>query len=575
MTQLDLRADALIDAMTAQDGMFPVGSETIRGITYKAFTSIPQTLDGYFDLAAMHADKEFLVYDDTRLSFAEALTQAKRLGHVLRTNLQMGEGDRVGIAMRNYPEWFLSFIAITGSGGVAVPVNAWWSQDEFEYGLNDCGARIVICDEERIAKLLPLKDTLGLTLIGVRLKDCPEGVLRFEDVIAQGPDGAESFPHHDQGADDDALILYTSGTTGNPKGAVSTHRGVLSTLFSWVVAGLARNEVLNQDKREAGEEVPEVAPQNISLVALPMFHVTGCHAVFLVSILLGRKLVLMYKWDAVRAMELIEAEKITGFVGVPTMSWELAQHPDRENYDLSTLVDIGGGGAARPPEHVKQLNDAFPQAQAGIGYGLTETNALGATNSGANYSLKPGSTGRPTPPLVEIKLVDPDGAEVAQGDVGEVLIKSPSNIRCYWNNPEATGSAFTEDGFFRTGDVGRFDEDGFLYIVDRIKDIVVKGGENISCIEVEAAIAELDGVLEVAAFGVPDERLGEELAAVIYLKPGTALSEEQVRSHIGAHHAKFKVPAYIEFTDAQLMRGATGKILKRGIKDDFIARHGL
>ena len=574
MTQLDLRADALIDAMTAEGGMFPVAPQTIRGVTYRAFTSIPETMGGYFDLAAMHAGKEFLVYDDTRLTFADVLSQSKKLGHALRANLGMADGDRVAIAMRNYPEWFLSFIAVAGSGGVAVPVNAWWSEEEFAYGLSDCGARIVICDAERVEKLLPLKDTLGLTLVGVRLKDCPPGVLRFEDVMGDGPD-TDTFPDHSQGADDDALILYTSGTTGNPKGAVSTHRAVLSTLFSWVVAGLARNEIVKQDKQAAGEVVPDVPPQNISLVSLPMFHATGSHAVFLVSILLGRKLILMYKWDVTRALELIEAEKVTGFVGVPTMSWELAQHPDRDKYDLSSLLEIGGGGAARPPEHVKQLNAAFPQAQTGIGYGLTETNALGATNSGANYALKPGSTGRPTPPLVEIKLVDPSGAEVPQGERGEVLIKSPSNIRCYWNNAEATENAFTKDGYFRTGDVGRFDDDGFLYIVDRIKDIVVKGGENISCIEVEAAIAELDGVLEVAVFGVPDERLGEDLAAVIYTKPDAGLDADQVRAHIGAHHARFKVPTRIEFTDGQLMRGATGKILKRGIKDDFIARHGL
>lgn len=575
MTTLDLRADAIIDRLTAEGGMFPVGRETIRGIPYRTFTSIPQTLGDYFGLAAMHAGKEFLVYEDTRLSYEDGLVEARRLGHALHDGLQMREGDRVAIAMRNYPEWFLSFMAITGAGGVAVPVNAWWSVEEFDYGLTDCGARIVIADAERIEKLLPLKDRLGLTLVGVRLTDCPDGVLRFEDVIANAPASPEAFPVHAQGADDDALILYTSGTTGNPKGAVSTHRAVLSTLFSWVVGGLARNEVLAADKKDAGEAVPEVAPQPISLVALPMFHVTGCHAVFLVSILLGRKLVLMYKWDVVRALELIEAERVTGFVGVPTMSWELAQHPDRSRYDLSSLVEIGGGGAARPPEHVKQLNDAFPQAQAGIGYGLTETNAVGATNAGQNYSLKPGSTGRPTPPLVEIKLVDPDGTEVPQGEVGEVLIRTPSNIRCYWNNPQATKTAFTDEGFFRTGDVGRFDEDGFLYIVDRIKDIVVRGGENISCIEVEAAIAELEGVLEVAAFGVPDERLGEELAAVVYVKPGSALSQQRIRDHIAAHHAKFKVPRYLEFTDGQLMRGATGKILKRGIKQDFIERHGL
>lgn len=571
----DLRGVERLAAVTAPDGAFPIVETEIRGIKYRTFRDLPPNMAAYYEMGAAHGDKEFLIYEGERYTFADVIERGKKLAHRLVNDYGVTKDTKVAIAMRNFPEWFFAFIAVTGAGAVAVPVNAWWTEEEFAYGLNDCGAKLVFCDAQRVDTLMPLREKMGLTLVAARADSRPDGVLDFNDLL-DGTDEA-TFPDLGAQADDDTLILYTSGSTGNPKGAVSTHRAIMSSLFSWAVGGMVANAIKAEDEAaEAaarGETLPEApaeAAQLISLVAVPMFHVTGSHAIFLVSIILGRKLVLMYKWDATRALELIQEEKVTNFLGVPTMSFELTQHPDLANYDTSSLVELAGGGAARPPEHVKKIKEAFPDVAPGQGYGLTETNAIGCTNGGYNYLLKPESTGRPNSPLIELKCADEQGNPVPTGETGEVMIKTPSNIRCYWNNETATRAAIDENGFLRTGDVGRLDEDGFLYIVDRIKDIVVRGGENISCIEVEAAIYEHDAVSEAAVFGLPDERLGESLAAVVMLKPGKTATSEELMAHVGERLAKFKVPARIDLTDEPLPRGATGKIFKRALKEERI-----
>ncbi len=571
----DLRAVERLAAVTAPDGDFPIVEQEIRGINYRTFRDAPPTMAAYYELGAAHGDKEFLVYEGERYSFGEVTARAKKLSHRLVKDFGITKDTKVAIAMRNFPEWFFAFMAITGAGAVAVPVNAWWTEDEFDYGLNDCGAKLVFCDGQRAGVLEGLRKKLGLTLISARADQRADGVIEFNSLL----DGDEetAFPDLGGGTDDDVLILYTSGSTGNPKGAVSTHRAILSSLMSWAIGGMVANAVKAEDEAieatargETPADPDAEAAQMISLVAVPMFHVTGSHAIYLVSIILGRKLVLMYKWDPTRALELIQEEKVTNFLGVPTMSWELTQHPDAAKYDTSSLVELSGGGAARPPEHVKKITEAFPDAAPAQGYGLTETNAIGCTNGGYNYLLKPASTGRPNSPLIEMKCADENGNAVPTGEVGEVMIKTPSNIRCYWNNETATRAAIDEEGFLRTGDVGKMDKDGFLYIVDRIKDIVVRGGENISCIEVESALYEHDAVSEAAVFGLPDERLGESLTAVVMPKPGQTVSAEELMAHVAERLAKFKVPARIDLIDEPLPRGATGKIFKRQLKEERI-----
>ncbi len=540
-------------------GPFPVEEESINGVSYRVIRNGPATLAQYYDLSLVNADKTFLVYQGERWTFAQTHAEMQRLASALTGTLQIKKGDRVVIAMRNYPEWVTAFMAITAVGAVAVPLNGWWTEEEFDYALEDCGAVAAFVDHQRLERLKRPAQRLGFTMIAVRCEGLlPERTYSYQSLL----DGAsaDAGPAWEVAPDDDATIFYTSGSTGHPKGVVSTHRAILSVMMMWGVATRARMTATGID--------PETLPyQASSLVTVPLFHVTGSHAIFLLSFLIGRKLVLMYKWDPEDALKLIEAERITGFTGVPTMSWELLNSPEAENYDLSSLTDIGSGGAARPADHVRQLRERFPGAMPSSGYGLTETNAAGATNWGDDYLTRPGSTGRPTPPLIEMKIVDEDGQDVPIGQDGEVAIKSAANARGYWNRPDATAAAF-RNGWFLTGDIGRFDADGFLYIVDRAKDIVIRGGENISCLEVEEALYRHPDVFEAAVFGLPDERLGEIVAAVVVPKPGRGLDVAELQVELAKHIAPFKIPEKVWVQTEQLPRTASGKIFKRGLRED-------
>jgi acyl-CoA synthetase (AMP-forming)/AMP-acid ligase II len=456
----------------------------------------------------------------------------------------------------------MAFIGTLSVGAVAVPMNAWWTTEELDYGLADSGARVVVADRARVERLLPLVSKHGLQVIAI--DDC-SGLdvahTPFAEVLAEFSGAA--MPQVEVALEDHATLMYTSGSTGHPKGALSSHRGVLSALYSWMCLSVANKTAGVAELRKAG-----LAPA--ALVTIPLFHCTASHSVFLLSLVAGRKMVIMHKWDAQEALRLIEAERITWFNGVPTMSAELqaaAAHSDR---DISSLTEIMAGGAARPPEQVKKISATFSKNAPGIGYGLTETNALGTVNAGASYIAKPDSSGRPVPAVTEFRVIDEDGRPLPPRSRGELCIKSPANILEYWNKPEATAEAFV-DGWFRTGDVAYLDEEGFVYIVDRIKDIIIRGGENISCAEVEAAIYTHPGVLEAAVFGLPDERLGEIVGAAVVLREGTELTDEALRAYLADHLAAFKIPAHIWFHTQQLPRIATGTIFKRQLKAEYAA----
>lgn len=545
------------EAITAPGERFEIETIEVGGVRVRAFTRALPSLRELFATARERGDTTFLVYEDERWSFAEVTQHVDALGALLVERYGVAHGDRVAIAMRNYPEWVIAFAAITSIGAVSVSLNAWWTADELDYALEDCGARVLIADIERVERALPACRRLGCRVLAVRAPgELPEGVDRWEEVRPLGA----PLPEVAIGPDDDATILYTSGTTGHPKGAVSTHRAVIQALM-----GFGCKTALDRLRRPPVEEVVEAPSPPVFILIVPLFHVTGCVPVMLSCFSAGLKLVMMYRWDAERALELIERERVTNFVGVPTQSWDLLESPRFAETDTSSLVSVGGGGAPAPPELVRRVASSFTAGRPNIGYGMTETNAYGPGNSGVDYIEHPTSTGRATP-ILEIAVRDDSGRDLPVGERGEIWFKGPHLIRGYWNNPEATAETIV-DGWLRTGDIGRVDEEGFVYVEDRAKDMVLRGGENVYCAEVEAAIYEHPAVYEAAVFGVPHERLGEEVATVVYVRPGDELTEDELRAHVGERLAGFKVPSVVRIVHEPLPRNPAGKILKRALRD--------
>lgn len=534
------------------DPQYAIGEAEIRGNTYRIFNNAPPHLPAIFADSVKHGEKDFIIFEGERLSFVETQSRVRRFAHALKNELGVGKGDYVAIAMRNYPEWCIAYMAIISLGAVAVPLNAWWKADELEYGLRDSGAKIVIVDAKRLGFLKPLHAKLGLTLILAREEG--EGAdYRYEDMLAQAPDAP--LPQVDIAPDDDFSIVYTSGSTGKPKGVVLTHRGAVSTLWSWWF-------VLNT-LTEARGGISPIGDDPGILLAVPLFHVTGSHSIFMLSMIIGRRMAMIYRWDPKEAARIINEERLTNFVGVPSQSYELLDAVGPEG--LPTLVDIGAGGAKRPPDHVRRLKAKFANANPSSGYGLSETNAAGCVISQNMYQERPDSTGRALPPLTDIKIVK-DGVEVPRGEVGEIWIRSAANFRGYHNMPEETARALTPDGWFRSGDLGKMDGEDFVYIVDRIKDLIIRGGENISCLEVEHRAYEHDAVAEAAVFSVPDEVLGERVGLVVYPKNGAQIDPVELRAFMNRELADFKTPERIWVSPSPLPRLGTAKFDKITIR---------
>jgi long-chain acyl-CoA synthetase len=547
--------------LTQPGGPFAMKTVLIDGVETRMFENTPASLRAVFDTARARGEQTFLVYEDERWSFAETMRRVDALGALLVLRYGVQPGDRVAIAMRNYPEWIVSFAAITSIGAISVSMNAWWTEDEMRYGLEDSGASVLIADAERARIGTHTAAEHGIRILVARADgELPEDAERWEDVLPLGA----PMPDVEIDPDMDATILYTSGTTGFPKGAVSTHRAVTSSLAAFACSAMINAVRFPKEAQQA------TANPTAFILIVPLFHVTGAIAVMMSCFAAGYKLVMMHKWNAERALELIEREKVTRFVGVPTQSWDLLESPDFERRDTSSLTNVGGGGAPAPPELVKRIEGSFSRGRPGIGYGMTETNAYGPQNSGDDYLRKPTSAGRPVPTM-QLRVTDEQGKVLAPGEVGELWFRGPMLIRGYWNKPEATAETL-QDGWLRTGDLGTIDEEGFVYVQDRAKDMVLRAGENVYCAEVEAAIYEHSAVYEAAVYGLPHERLGEEVAVSVVVRGGAQLDEHGLRQHLSARIAAFKIPSYVDFRSEQLPRGATGKILKRQIRDEVAAR---
>ena len=537
---------------------------TIEGVEQDVFSHIPSNLGELYALGLEAPDRTFLVYQQERYSFAETLDMALRMARVLKEQFDICLGDRVAICARNSPEWCISYMAITLLGAIAVPMNSWWKTSELKYGLSDSGSKLCFLDPPRLKLVLPFLDPLQDQIILIK----PEAGAKFPEfyqlIKSVAPLSREELNAIQVLPEASASIMYTSGSTGMPKGVLSTHRNIINALYSWKfvkeIGDILRPELL--------EENPEFDPALLANV--PLFHVTGSHAQFLACFVYLRKFVMMYKWDAEKALELVETERISIFHGVPTMTWEIMQSDKFDSTDLSSLRGVASGGASRPPEHLSMMLQKFPaKAIPGLGYGLTETNAIGAIISGAFYAAKPNSTGRPTPPLTSIKIVDENDKTLEQGQVGEICIKGPTIMKGYWNKPEATAEVI-KDGWFYTGDIGMLDELGFLIILDRAKDIVIRGGENIGCAEVEYAISEHSAVNEVSVYGIPDQRLGEIPCASIMLIAGSQLNAQELHAFLADRLANFKIPALTFFQYEQLPRIASGKIAKKELRQQTI-----
>ena len=541
-------------ALTAPGKPYELQSVAVERGTARWFVNLPQTLREVYEQNA--TEKEFLIFGDERLTFRDAYDRIARIAVVLQQH-GVAHGDRVAISMRNYPEWMLSFAAASCIGAIAVGMNSLWQTEEMEYALRDAAPKVLLADRERVAQFRTLPD-MGITVIPVRC-DGESGELR-DRIAALGP---VPMPDHEVGPDDPVVILYTSGSTGHPKGVLSTHRGVLGALYAWELD--AAETAARGGKPEEGD-APVLPPT--SLLGIPLFHVMGLHGGFLASWRAQRRVVCMTKWDVAQAAELIERERVTSFSAPPAMTGDLVREAQRTNRDLSSLASVGGGGAARAPEQVRQIDSTFQRAVPSIGWGMTETNAAGTLISGAEYLAHPDAAGFRLS-VIELRVVDAEDRPLTDGERGELQVRGAPMFLEYWNRPDAMADSFTVDGWFRTGDVAYLDDD-LLFIVDRVKDLIIRGGENIGCGHVEAALLAHPQVVEAAVYAVPDERLGEEVGATVY---GTdELDLDELREFLSRHLARHEVPRYIFTSVDPLARTATGKVFKRELRAEGVAK---
>ncbi len=557
--------------LTAPGAMFEMEPWTRDGLDVRAWKNGPRSLVELFLASQAFGPRTFLVNGEERISF-DAFGRATMAfaRHLIGAGVK--PGDRVAVAMRNLPEWPACFYGAALAGAVATPLNAWWSAGELAYGLKDSGAKIAVFDGERYARVQErLADCAALAQVLVCRRaegEAADGTVDLESVLGAPPAWADlpavDTPPVAVRPEDDATLFYTSGTTGDPKGVAASHRAVttpiLATLYSQARSFVRRGEAPPQ---------PDPSVQKAYVVAIPFFHVTGCFSLLNIAMATGTKLVLMRRFEPEACMALIEQEKATSIGGVPTIPWQLLEHPARANYDLSSLDSITYGGAPAAPELVRRMGEAWPGAQSGTGWGMTETCATFTHHMGEDYAHRPDSCG-PATPVGDMKVVDDEGNASPPGGVGELWVYGPHVARGYWNKPEASAKTF-QDGWLKTGDLARIDDEGFCYIVDRIKDVIIRGGENIYSVEVEDVLYTHPAIMDAALVPIAHRTLGEEPGAVVTLKPGATADEAELKAYVRARLAGFKTPVRILFRHEPLPRNANGKILKPDLKRLFEA----
>lgn len=573
--------ETAIAEITAPGEPYETTTITVRGTDFIGFRNAPRNLLEIYRFGLEHAQNDFYVYEQERYTYDKAWRLAAKVANtLLRSKFQLG--DRVGISLRNYPEWIWAFMGITAVGGIATALNAWWTTTEMCHAIKDSGLSILIVDRERYTRIKDFINDLGLTVITVRTGNQPNST-EWEDWIAHA---SEEMPNLHVPSALPATLLYTSGSTATPKGVLSSHQALTHALLGWEAGAIInwraaqlRREQQGQDGAVSGPDPRErffgskssndneIKPA--SILTVPLFHVTGLAVQMLTSFRGGRKLVGMYKWDVEEALRIIQEEKITAFNGVPTMSWELTQSPNLHKYDISTLQTAGGGGAPMAPEHSKQIDQKLAKGGQSTGWGMTETQGFATNITGNAFKQRPKSCGQAIPPITKIKTIDNAGNDLPQGETGELCIWGIMNCLEYWNDPEATASSMS-NGWVKSGDVGYLDEEGFVYITDRKKDIVLRGGENISCQEVEAVLYEHPSIIECTVFGIPDTRLGEALACVVCVEQEGILTAQEIQGWAQQYLARFKVPEHIWIRTERLPRTASEKIYKREIRESIL-----
>lgn len=544
---------------------FEMETVDIRRVPTRVWKNAPASLRHLANHARSHGERVMTIYEDERVTYAAWYHAVARLAGEMRER-GIEKGDRVALAMRNLPEWPVAFFAATAIGAICVPLNAWWTGAELAFGLANSGAKMLICDAERWERIAPHRaECPELAAIFVSRADTGDlDAERLEDIIGAPQNWADlphaMIPFADIAPDDPATIFYTSGTTGEPKGALGSHRNLTSNILASGYA--AARAVLRR-----GEEIPAPAPKVI-LTVIPLFHVTACSAGLIGQLFAGHTAIYMHRWETVKGFEIIEREGVNATGGVPTIAWQMIEHPERGNYDLSSLETISYGGAPAAPELVRKIYETFG-SMPGNGWGMTETMATVTSHLAEDYLNRPESAGPPVP-VSDLKIVNDRGETLPVGEVGELLARGPQIVIGYWNRPDASAETFV-DGWVRTGDLARLDEDGFCYIVDRAKDMVIRGGENIYSSEVENVLYDHPAVTDAAVLGIPHRTLGEEPAAVVHLAPGMTASESELQDWVASRIAKFKVPVKIMFAVETLPRNANGKILKKDLKAMFEA----